>query len=163
MKSTKSIIFILALMLGMVTFTSTTCNKTDNPSEPDCAGYAQATATGNLSQSFCFDANPQYTYDEENQRLNFSAVTTVDGIVYSCDLSVYPYTGTQSYSCGADAPGYVELVIHGDENEYYKSQSGTLEITQADATHLTATFNVVTKGYNNGKTVNLTGSVSRVN
>ncbi len=161
MKIAKSIMMVLGLALGLLTLMSSQCNGTDNPPDPDCSGYIQATATGNVNQSFCFDNFPQYVYDEENQRVSFSANVTVDGQMYACDLSVVPFVvGTQSYSCGQDDPGFVELIIHGDNQEFYKSQSGTLTITQADATHLKATFDVVTKGYNNGETVNLNGSVS---
>jgi hypothetical protein len=81
---------------------------------------------------------------------------------YACDISVSPFTGAKSYNCGPNSPGYVELVIHGKNNEYYKAQSGTITVSQADVSHFKATFNVTTKGYNNGKTVNLQGSVLRV-
>ncbi len=157
----KRFLLMAGAVLMMVTLMSTTCSKTDDPQNPDCSGYIQATATGNINQSYCFDDNPQYVYDEENERLNFSAIVTIDGVIYGCDVSVMPFTvGTQNYVCGFDVPGGVELILHGDNQEFYQSQSGSLTITEADATHLKATFNVVTKGYNNGKTVNLQGSVN---
>ena len=152
---------LMGLALSFVTLMSSQCNGTDNPPDPDCSGYIQATATGNVNQSYCFDTNPQYVYDEENERVSFSATVTIEGVIYACDLSAVPFVaGTQNYSCGPDNPGFVELILHGENNEFYQSQSGSLTITEADATHLKATFNVVTKGYNNGKTVNLQGSVN---
>ena len=163
MKPTKSIIFILGLALGLVTLMSSTCNTSgDDQPDPNCNGFAQATLTGYINDSYCFDSNPQYTYDEENQRLNFSSIVTINDIIYSCSVSVYPYTGTQSYSCDADNPGYVEFIVHGDNNEFYKSQSGTLSITKADANHLEASFNVTAKGYYSDETVNIVGSVMKV-
>ena len=152
---------LMGLALSFVTLMSSQCNGTDNPPDPDCSGYIQATATGNVNQSFCFDDNPQYVYDEENERLNFSAIVTIDGVIYGCDVSVMPFApGTQNYACSFDDPGGVELILHGDNQEFYQSRSGSLTITEADATHLKATFDVVTKGYNNGETVNFKGSVS---
>ncbi len=162
MQTTKRVLFVLGLFFGLISLTATTCNKENNPPDDNCTGYVEATVTGYIDQSFCFVDNPQYTYSEENQMLNFSANVTVDGKTYSIDVSVNPYTGPQSYSCGMDNAGYVELVVHGDENEFYKAQSGTLEITQADASHLTATFNVSAKGYYNEQTVSLSGSVLKV-
>jgi len=163
MKATKKMMIVLGLMLGLVTLMSSTCNNSEDPPNPDCNGYIQATSTGIINNTFCFDSNPQYVYSEENQRVNFSAIVTIDEVVYSCNVSVYPFTGPNSYNCGPDNQGYVELVVHGNESEFYKSQSGTLTISRADATHLTATFDVTTKGYYNQETGSLKGSVIRVN
>ena len=162
MFTTKRIIFAFGLLLGLVTLMGTTCNKEDNPPDDNCTGYIQATASGYINQSFCFDSNPQYTFDEANELLNFSANVTIDGVTYSCDVSVSPYSGPNTYNCGSNNPGYVELILHGDESEYYKSQSGTVTVTQADATHFVATFTVEAKGYYNEQTVNISGSVMRV-
>ena len=159
----KKTLFLLGLMFGLMTLMSTTCNtEDDDPANPDCNGYAQMTATGYINNTFCFDDNPQFSYEEDNQLVIFSAIVTIDGIIYSCGITINDFTGTKSYTCGPDNPGYVELIIHGDENEFYKSQSGTLNVTQAGADDFVATFDVTAKGYYNGETVTLKGSVSRI-
>ena len=162
MNTKKRIILSFGLLLGLVTLMGTTCNKENNPPDDNCTGYIQATASGFIEQSFCFDSSPQYTFDESNGILNFSANVTIDSVTYSCDVSVNPYSGPDTYNCGNENPGYVELILHGSNNEYYKSQSGTVTVTEADATHFKATFSVETKGYYNEQTVNISGSVLRI-
>jgi len=164
MKTTKKVLVVLGLILGLATLMSSTCNNNSEDSpDPECDGYIQATSTGIINNTFCFDSSPEYIYNEADQRVNFNASVTIDEVSYICDVSVYPYTGAKSYDCAPDKPGYVELVIHGNESEFYKSQSGTLTITQADATHLKATFDVIIKGYYNQETASLKGTVFRVN
>jgi hypothetical protein len=163
MKKIRKTVFLFGMILGIMTLMSTTCNtENDDPVTPECNGYMHMTVSGDISGDYCFTDNPQYTFDIENQRVNFSAVVTIDGVIYSGFVSVVPFTGAKSYECGGENPGYVEFVIHGDNNEFYKSQSGTINITQADDGHLTATFDVSAKGYYNEKSVTLKGSVMKV-
>ena len=163
MKVFKKTLFLLTMFLGVMTLMSTTCNtENDDPVNPECNGYMQMSTNGFMSNSFCFDNFPQYTYDTENQRVTFSANVTIDGVTYSGDIAIVPFTGSKSYVCDKDNPGFVELIIHGDDNEFYQSQSGTINVTQADADHFVATFNVSAKGYNNGETVTIQGSVLKV-
>ncbi len=163
MKTIKKTLFLLTMFLGIMTLMSTTCNsEDDDPANPECSGYMQMSVTGNISNDFCFVDNPQYTYDTENQRVTFMVNVTIDGVIYSGDIAIVPFTGPKSYVCDKDNPGFVELIIHGDDNEFYQSKSGTINVTQADADHFVATFNVSANGYNNGETVTIQGSVLKV-
>ena len=66
----------------------------------------------------------------------------------------------KTFSCDIndpDAIGRVEFVLYGDENEIYKSQTGTLTIFRLE-NMLNAYFDVVTMDDENGNTVNLSGS-----
>lgn len=154
----KKIMIVLGLMLGLITLMSSECNNSD-PVDPDCNGIVTATATGNVSGSFCFNKLSNYSF-VVNESVNLS-VSINDDSQYSCFVSVSPFNGAGTYNCGPDEPGYVELVQHGDGGDFYKSQSGTLTVTQVDDTHFVATFNVVTVGYYNEQTVNYSGSVNK--
>ena len=152
----KKFMFFTGLLLALVTLMSSECNK--DATDPSCDGYASATATGEVSNTFCFDTLYQFNYDGES--VSFGAGQT--GVThYGMDFFISPCSGTGTYNCGIDQPGGLELIIHGDNNEFYKSQSGTITITKIDNSHVEATFDVVTAGYYNNKTVNLKGSVYR--
>jgi hypothetical protein len=160
----KKLLFNFTLIAGLTILMSTTCKK-DEPNDPsgNCDGYASANASGQISTSLCFNAlvSYQYTADE-----SLSFVARQDGDpTYSINIQMTSgngaFNGPGTYSCGFDAPGYVELDIHGSDDEFYKAQSGTITITTVDNTHFNATFNVVTVGYYNEKTVNLSGTVKK--
>jgi hypothetical protein len=154
----KQSILLMGLFLTAISFMSSTCNtEDDNPPDPGCSGYAQMTVTGYINNTFCFDDNLQFSYEAENQLVVFSAIVTIDDAIYSCGITINDFTGEKSYACGLDKPGYIELVKHGNDNEYYKSQSGTVNVTKIDDTHFEATFNVEAKGYYNNKSVTLQG------
>ncbi len=157
----KKLMAFLGLTLGVLMLMSASCNK-DESDDPggSCTGFISATATGELNATLCMEALVSYDYTEGE---SLSLIARQDGEpIYSCTIQLRSYagpiTGVGTYTCGLDEVGYVELDIHGAENEFYKAQSGTITVTQLNATNFQATFNVVTKGYYNGKTLNLSGT-----
>lgn len=69
-----------------------------------------------------------------------------------------------TYNCGQGNPGFVELIyeaIDGNEQEFYKSQSGTLTITQVDANHFIGSFDVVALGYYGHESINFKGTFNK--
>lgn len=149
---------LLGLAMGLITLMSSQCNNSD-PDDPSCDGYAAAAASGFVNADFCFNALVHYNY-EADQSIMFSARQDGEPI-YACTINVHSFTGTGTYNCGPDAPGFVELVLHGDDSEFYKSKSGTVTITQFDDLHLEANFNVTAVGYYNEETINFSGSVMK--
>lgn len=157
----EKVLFYLSLIVGLTLLMSTTCEKDDsNDPAGTCDGYVSATTSGELNATLCFDVLVSYEYSS-GESLSF--VTRQDGEpIYSCTIQMSSGNGTfngpGTYQCGFDEPGYLELDIHGVENEFYKAQSGTITITQLDESHFNATFNVVTVGYYNEKTVTIVGT-----
>ena len=136
---------------------STTCEK-DDPDEPSgCEGIAAASATGYITQSFCFDALVTYEY-ELNGNCQFTARQSGDP-EYAYSFRIYEFTGNGTYNCGPDQDAFSELILHGADNEFYKAQSGTVTITEYSLSGMKATFNLVTKGYYNDEIVNISGVV----
>ena len=162
MKNVKNMMILLGLFIGLTTLMSTTCNKESNPpANPNCSGIAQVTISGFISGNYCFEKLNEYVFDQNNNSIRFGATATEGNNTYSIYVNIYTYTGTQTYNCGPDEAGYVELDMHGDQSEFYKTQSGTVTVSKADADHFEATFNVTTKGYNNKESVTLSGSVKQ--
>ena len=159
----KNIILIVSLTLGLVTLMSSTCNTTDDAT-PDCAGPASATATGEIDQTFCFTNVTIDYYDPENR---ISVWGRTDNNVYGFDMSVSVTDGqtitTGTYNCGSDNPAFVELIMEdpSGDSEFYKSQSGTVTITEASQTTFKATFDVTAVGYYNGKSIHFTGTINK--
>ncbi len=160
----RQLLFLFTLGLGMFVLMSGSCNKSET-TDPDatCTGYVSANATGAFAAKLCFDVLVSYSY-VPGESLNF--VTRQDGDpIYSCNIQLNggegAFNGPGTYSCGFDEVGYVELDIHGADNEYYKAKSGTITITQVDATNFSATFNVVTEGYYNAKSLTFSGTVKK--
>lgn len=156
----RKIILLFSIAIGLMTLMSTTCEK-DDPDNPDpntCDGFVTATASGNISTNFCFDI--LNTYENTNNESATLNVRQEGNPEYACGIYVYTLNGPGTYNCGYDEPCFIELILHGDDNEFYKSQSGTLTITQVDEANFKATFNVVTVGYYNEQTVNFSGTVS---
>lgn len=161
----KRFVFVFFIAIGLVSLMSTTCSKDDqnDPNGGTCTGSVSAKTTGNLTADYCFDVLVSYEY-VTNQSL--SLVCRQDGDpIYSCSISLNAsngnFTGPGTYNCGFDEVGYVELDIHGNDNEYYKAQSGTITITEVDETHFVGSFSVSTIGYYNGKTVSFTGTINK--
>ncbi len=164
MMNVRKILLVFGLITGLLTLMSASCNK-DEGDDPgsSCTGYVSATATGEINTTLCTNAFVSYSYIP-GESLSF--VTRQDGEpIYSITIQLRSYAGTISgvgtYSCGLDEVGYVELDIHGDDSEFYKAESGTLTITQLSETNIEASFSVVTKGYYNGKIVNLNGTAKK--
>jgi len=164
----KKLILLLTIALGLMTLMSTKCEK-DDPDTPDpntCNGIVGASASGNVTQNLCFDELLHFNY--ESGDLIYFGCRESGASVYSMTISVNTYAAggvsgllvPGTYGCSPDDPGFIELVVHGDEdNEFYKSQSGTITITQMSETIFKATFNVVTVGFYNEQTVNFSGTV----
>ncbi len=154
----------------MMAVLTTSCEKDESDNPESCTGIASAQATGEVSINLCFNEEKHFNY-EQGSLIYIGCIQTGDPI-YSLTVSVNTYglagvpdllvPGT--YSCDIDdseSAGYVELVVHGDENEFFKSQSGTVTITEMSDNSFQATFNVVTKGYNNGGTLSLSGLINK--
>ena len=154
----KRMMFFLGLALGLITLMSSECNNSD-PVDPSCDGIIVASATGFLTESFCFDILVTYDYKGADG-IDIAARQEGD-VEYAFAINLYGYNGPGTYNLGPESHGFAELIIHGDDNEFYKVQSGTLSITEADASTMKATFSIVTVGYYNGQTVNISGSVDK--
>ncbi len=159
----RKIMFLLGLSLGLITLMSSQC-ETEDPI-PNCNGIATATATGNIEQTFCFDNVTTYNYDPTTS-ISFWARESTTDIGFDMSISAVNNQAITpgTYNCGSGEPGFVELILENltnGENEFYKSQSGTITLTQASESNFSATFNVVAVGYYNGKTINFTGTVDK--
>lgn len=163
----RRVLLFVGIIFGMTTLMSTSCEKDDDPNDPgSCTEVAYAIATGEVSGNFCFDQQLHFNY-EEGSLIYFGAKQN-GSPVYSLTVSVNTYgingdpgllvPGT--YTCSYGEAGYVELVVHGESSEFYKSKSGSITITEMSDNTFMATFNVVTEGYTNGGAVNLTGTVN---
>jgi len=154
----KKLMFLVVVSLGVMILMSTTCKKDDDPA--GCSGVASATATGEISQSFCFDVVTTYKYDPANYISFWARETSSD---FGFDLSVYAQNDQNvtpgTYQCGPDNPGFVELITAMD-GDFYKSQSGTITISSANESSISGSFNVVAEGYYNKKTINFSGTFS---
>lgn len=149
---------VLGLALGLISLMSSECNNSD-PVDPGCNGIIAANATGFLAESFCFDVPVTYDY-KGTEGIDITARQEGD-VEYAFSIFLYGYNGPGSYNLGPESHGFAELIIHGNENEFYKVQSGTLSITEADETKMKATFNIVTVGFYNEQTVNISGAVDK--
>ena len=154
----KKLFFIVAITVGLTTLMSTTCKK-DEPETPvTCNGFVSASSTGKIINTYCFNALVSYDYVSGE---SLSLLCRQDGDpIYSCLISINPVVGPGTYNVSSIDPGYVELNVHGDENEFYKSEQGTITITEISSTTIKGTFSVTTVGYYNKATVNVTGSFS---
>lgn len=161
----KKIILFTCVVIGLTTLMSTSCEKEDSEDPSECNGIAWATVSGELNTDFCADQQLHFNY-EAGDLIFFGAKQNGDPI-YSLTVSVNTYgvdgqsgllvPGT--YQCDEDGAGYVELDMHGVDNEFYKAKSGTVTITEMSESTFYATFNVVAEGYNDGGIVNITGGV----
>lgn len=153
----RKILLLVIIAIGVTTLMSTTCDKEDTD-PATCEGIISAAASGNINENFCFTTLVTYDFTaNESATLNARQVGTPE---YALGIYLYENTGSGTYNCGSDQPCFIELIIHGDDNEFYKSQSGTITITQIDNSNFKATFNIVTVGYYNEKTVNITGTAN---
>lgn len=153
------------IVIGAMTLSmSTSCDKEDDEPEEDdftCSGIMGVQVTGFIEKDLCFDKYISYMYKVDERvdlYIGQNSATT-----YSFDLSVtsnddVTFTGVGEYNCGEKMPGFAELRVHGDNNDFYKSQSGTIKVTKSDANSFEGSFNVKAKGFNNGKTVTLKGT-----
>jgi len=162
MKAKKILTFSVTILVASLMIVSA-CKKEDNGdnNNSDCNSYVSATSSGFVAQDFCFDQLVEYNFNA-GQTVALTVNQQGDPI-YSCMVQIGttndPFTGPGTYQCGGDEAGYVELIIHGTENEFYKTVSGTITVTEASENTFKATFNVTLKGYNNGETVTLNGTV----
>ncbi len=139
----------------------TACKKSDDSNNTNCDSYVSATSSGFLVLNYCFDQLADYNY-VSGQSVELTVNQQGDPI-YSCMVEIgtdeNPFSGPGTYQCGGDLPGYVELIVHGTENEFYKAVSGTVTVTEAAENSFKATFNVTLKGYYNQETVTFSGTV----
>ena len=156
----KKLLFLAASFVGLMIMMSTTCETDDIEDPGTCSGAASAISTGNVEGTYCFDNVTTYTYDPANMVTFWARETNTE---MGMDLTVYaPDGGTVSngtYDC-ADSEAFVELITSHD-GEFYKSKSGTVTITNANATNFSASFNVSCEGYYNHKTINFSGTISK--
>lgn len=154
----------LVVAVGLLTLMSSTCNKENEPDAPaNCTGYVTASASGTISGNYCFDKLTTFTYQPNSYVTLWAAQGDEMGFDVRLnsvnDQALVPGT----YNCGSGEPGFVELIYENmadpGQNEFYKSQSGTLTVTKVDADSFEATFNVVAVGYYNKLSINFSGSV----
>lgn len=160
----KRFLMIFTMTITIITTMSTTCEKND-PEIPECNGIGSAEATGFISGTYCFDLETHYDFRPNESVTMFVVQSNTD---YIFDCSLYPSEGADliagTYSCGQGNPGFVELIYEpadANEQDFYKSQSGTLTITQVDADHFKGSFDVVAKGYYNNEVINFKGTFSK--
>ena len=152
----RKFMFLTGLVLALVTLMSSECNKVDT--NPTCDGYASAESSGAFTNNFCFDTLNHFNYESSN--VYFMASQPGD-VHYTLDFSINPCDGPGTYNCGQDQPGFLELIVHGDDNEFFKSQSGTITITKIDENHVEGSYEVITEGYYNHSSLNLKGNIYR--
>ena len=154
----KRMMIILGLALGLITLMSSECNNSE-PVNPDCNGIIAATTTGFFNEDFCFDVLVTYEFKGVD---GIDIVARQEGAIeYAFAINLYGYNGPGTYNLGQESHGFAELILHGNDNEFYKVQSGTVSITEADASTMKATFSIVTVGYYNEQTVNISGSIDK--
>ena len=165
MSAKKTMILLGVAIFSLLIFTASSCDDDNNnstPTPPSCQGIVSASATGYVSATICCNVAGQFYY-VEGEKVELWANQEGEpnyGVVVNALSYDGGFTGAGIYNCGPNDIGYVELIIHGNENEFYKSQSGTLYITQVNTNILVATFDVIAVGYYNGETINFSGSVS---
>ncbi len=162
MKISKAI-FLIAITIGMMTLMSTTCSKNDDNGDPAaCTGYVEATAAGFVSGNYCYDALTTFTYQPNSYVTLWARESATDigfDVRLNSDNGAALAPGT--YNCGSGELGFVEMIFEGGgSNEFYKSQSGTLTVTQVDQNNFKGSFNVSAEGYYNKETISFSGSFS---
>lgn len=154
---------VIGLALGLVTLMSSTCNKEEDPADPgQCSGYVSAVATGGINANFCFTTITTFTYEPNN----LVTLWARQADNYGFDVSLYSDNQADlvpgTYTCGSGGFAFVELIFEDpadpSTNEFYKSQSGTLTVTQVNQNSFKGSFNVVAVGYYNGKSINFSGT-----
>ncbi len=153
----KKFLLITGLAMGLLMLMSSQCNNSE-PVNPDCNGIITATATGFLNQDFCFDVLIDYNF--ENSGVLYINASQDGDINYAFSISLDAYNGPGTYGLGEDQ-GFAELIVHGNESEFYKVQTGTITVSQADETSMKATFYIETSGFYNKETVNFSGTVDK--
>jgi len=162
----KKVIKYLAITLGLIVFMSTTCDTTNDPT-PSCDGIANVTSTGTIDEVFCYDQLTDFYFEEGNQ-IHLVAVQS-EGSTYAfgVDVNTYKLNGTPNllktgtYNCGPDYPGSVALIVQGtDQNEYYSSTSGTINISQMSNNSFKATFDVSAVHNVNNTSIHIKGEVN---
>jgi len=159
----RKIMLLFVVAIGLTTLMSTQC-ETEDPI-PGCSGIATATTTGNVEVSLCFDEKIHFNY-EDGDLIYFVANQNGDPIYsITIDVNTYAPDGISgllkpgNYNCGSDDVGYVGLVVHGDEDGFFNSKSGTITITEMSETTFKATFNVIAEEFYSHETINLSGTV----
>ncbi len=156
----KRIVFFIGLALSLITLMSSECNNSE-PVNPDCNGIIAATTSGYFAEDFCFDVLVNYEFKGVD---GIDIVARQEGeIEYAFAINLWGYSGPGTYNIGPESHGFAELIIHGNENEFYKVQSGTLTITEADELIFKGTFSIITIGFYNEETVNITGTIDKKN
>ncbi len=162
-------------LFGIVLFAMTiifiSCEKENNDEGNDnsnppagCTGVLSANATGSFSALYCFST--LYKYEVTDTTLNIIINGDVNGVTVSFNISIGGYgkpdfNGTGNYSCGgANDPCYFEVIYHGNNNEFYKCNGGSVSIVSYNAGSCSATFNVNTTGYYNQQGETFSGSVN---
>jgi len=164
---TKRIFQLVVIVLGAITLSmSTSCGKEkeeDPPVDPSftCSGVLGVEITGFMEKDICFDKAITYYYNDTMRVSLYSGLN--NDTKYNFDLAVtgnkdVKFTGPGTYNCGDKMPGFVELRVNGANNEFYKSQSGTITISKSSGNSFEGTFSVSALGSNNGKKVELKGS-----
>lgn len=160
----KNLMLVIGLALGLMTLMSSTCNKEEDPADPNnCTGFVSASSTGYLAGNYCFDEITTYTYVANSYVTLWAAQI---GTEYGMDLRLGSDGGAPlvpgTYNCGPGTFGFVELIFEGaTDNEFYKSTSGTLTITVVNETNFSGSFNVTAEGYYNKETIQFTGTVTK--
>ncbi len=161
----KKIMFLLALSLGLITLMSSQC-ETEEPT-PNCNGDATANVSGDITVELCFDETIHFNWEDgdlvyfvTNQNGDPIYSLTVDVNTYAEDgISGLLQPGT--YNCGSGDVGFVGLVVHGDNEGFYNSRSGTISITEMSETTFKATFNIVAEEFYSHNTINLIGTINK--
>lgn len=162
---TKTIILLLGLSLGLITLMSSQC-ETEEPL-PECNGVAAASVSGDITVELCFDETIHFNWEDGN--LVYFVTNQNGDPIYSLtvDVNTYAEDGISgllqlgTYNCGPDDVGFVGLVVHGDNEGFYNSKSGTISITEMSETTFKATFNIVAEEYYSHNTINLTGTINK--
>ncbi len=158
---TKFFLSVVGILFAVV-ISLTSCDifdDEDNNDNSNCEGIISATATGYLTEDYCFTNLGEYTF-KSGDRVIISA-GNIDSVFCMVEVGTdsLPYTGPGTYKCGGNEAGYVELIYHTGNGEFYKPDSGSVTITSANSESINATFDVYLTGYYNKESINLKGTV----
>ncbi len=152
------IFFTVGLSMVFISLISTSCRKNDEPEKYyDCHGEISVKVSGLFNENICFKSGAEYTYIE-NDSVDLSASGSRYGFHINITANDGTFTGTGTYDCGNGKPGFVELIIHDYDNEYYKSISGTITVSEIGQNNFKGSYNVKAKGYYNEQSVTLSGT-----
>ena len=166
----RKIILLFLITIGLISIINSSCKKDDTPEIYVSHVFYDAYIEigGSIVDDIELHEDGYYNY-EEGKSLSFSVVRNGE-VKYSFIVNINISEINDStvvnlpmiFNCDIidpDAPGYVELIVEGDQNEKYISQSGIIEVMRMNQNLFVAYFDILLMGKNNGGNVTLVGNL----